>query len=1430
MFHGNQWGWRAAAVRLLLAPVVAGVAAAGATAQVPRQPQANQATARNADPKELLKLGREAMRGGNFDRAQELAKQADANNPAGRWGLFDDTPEALEKDIAAGRAKAGRAEADRLARAAKELYAKPTKTPGERIANLDQAHALADKAMTLAGPGDFFDDLFGSSDRPEKLKKDIAAAQAAVRKANPGMVAANTVRQAPTPGVMQAQASGRPMDPARVTPAGGVPSTGISPMASSILPAGGIPAPILPPPPVMAGTADADRQAAVKLVADGREMLKAGQYAEAKAAAVKAQALNVRFAATQDSPDALARDAAAAGKARVDKLVRDAGTMSAAGAETALTEAKQLAAGLGFQSKPIDDQLAAVRSQAAPVAVAIPSVAPPVLPNPAAAPAAGLVVPPALDVVVPPPGPMVTPVVPAPALVAAPPSSPSVTAPSLPGLGLPIPVPPPAAPVVVAPTVPAAPVVPAAPTMPGQLTGPQLLDQARASLKSGDLGMARKLAAQAHNASKDDAATKADAQALMREITAETYGRARQESAASFKNAAESFQTKQYEQALATLRLIDPDALTTDQKAQYESMTKAAAAELAKTRPAAATGQLTSAPAKPIGADGPADSAKAMAEVEFGKLRSEGLDTEVKARELYNRGETDAAILMYTDFLAKVKASGLSSARQDMLTKSIENKLATARIMKRQTDFYAQEANTKTGNRDRVVGKQLAEQQKHAEIKKKTVEINELAKVKKFREAEELALQTQALDPADPTLTAIYEMTKRQRRVDEQARLKGDREQMVYDGLTGAERVGPTPTDDRPLIVNPNDALRARMRGDGSNLYMKPMTEIEREIEVKLERPLNVEFSNKPLREAITEIKVRTGLNITTDDLAIAETQIPIDTVMVTESLKDLSTRNILSILLDKARLKYVVENNVVRITTEKRAQGRMAMKTFSVMELVTPIPDFALADHQSISKALGKNNPKPAWVQQQDGSSVYSGTGGQLGGAKLVSGGRLPGGMDGATLDTTPANTESPLADSATLATHGRSNHSAQLIKLVTGMVRPYSWEAQGGAGKIGYYDIGGALVVNQTADVIGEVQQLLESLRRLQEVSVSVEIRVVSLSESFFERIGVDFALNIKTKGTENFERSLTTGQFRPEPYINDINVRNVNVGYNPTAGGFTPDLDVPVRTNSFGLGIPPFGGYPGPGNGGLSLGMAFLNDIQVFMFLEAASGDRRVNIMQAPKITLFNGQTSTVFVSDFAFFTTGLDVINVGGQFVYIPRNQPIPIGNSGNPDFSQQGTGQPGVTVTVQAIVSADRRFVRLNLSPTLTSLTSATVPLFPVTAFITPVFEGGSQGVPIPFTQFFQQPSISEISVQTTVAVPDGGTVVLGGLKTLAEGRNEFGPPVLSQIPYINRLFRNQGIGRETRHIMIMVTPRIIIQSEEELNQTGGGVGLPGAAQ
>jgi general secretion pathway protein D len=84
----------------------------------------------------------------------------------------------------------------------------------------------------------------------------------------------------------------------------------------------------------------------------------------------------------------------------------------------------------------------------------------------------------------------------------------------------------------------------------------------------------------------------------------------------------------------------------------------------------------------------------------------------------------------------------------------------------------------------------------------------------------------------------------------------------------------------------------------------------------------------------------------------------------------------------------------------------------------------------------------------------------------------------------------------------------------------------------------------------------------------------------------------------------------------------------------------------------------------------------------------------------------------------------------------------------------------------------------------------------------------------------QLPTFQFVSVTTTVSVPDGGTVLLGGIKRLSEGRNEFGVPLLSKVPYINRLFKNVGIGRETDSLMMMVTPRIIIQEEEEARLLG----------
>jgi general secretion pathway protein D len=155
---------------------------------------------------------------------------------------------------------------------------------------------------------------------------------------------------------------------------------------------------------------------------------------------------------------------------------------------------------------------------------------------------------------------------------------------------------------------------------------------------------------------------------------------------------------------------------------------------------------------------------------------------------------------------------------------------------------------------------------------------------------------------------------------------------------------------------------------------------------------------------------------------------------------------------------------------------------------------------------------------------------------------------------------------------------------------------------------------------------------------------------------------------------------------------------------------------------------------------------------------------------------------------------------------------------------------GTSLSVQAVVSPDRRFVRLTLIPFFSTI--GDVDTFTFTGRVssdsgTTVADPTNESSNVTNNQqrivegtTVQLPTFNFTTVSTTVSVPDGGTVLLGGIKRLSEGRNERGVPMLSKIPYINRLFRNVGIGRDAQSLMMMVTPRIIIQEEEEFLQTG----------
>jgi Flp pilus assembly secretin CpaC len=65
-----------------------------------------------------------------------------------------------------------------------------------------------------------------------------------------------------------------------------------------------------------------------------------------------------------------------------------------------------------------------------------------------------------------------------------------------------------------------------------------------------------------------------------------------------------------------------------------------------------------------------------------------------------------------------------------------------------------------------------------------------------------------------------------------------------------------------------------------------------------------------------------------------------------------------------------------------------------------------------------------------------------------------------------------------------------------------------------------------------------------------------------------------------------------------------------------------------------------------------------------------------------------------------------------------------------------------------------------------------------------------------------------VSLDTTVSVPEGRTALLHAGFRISEGRNTFSPPLLGKIPLLSRLVTNVGYGRETETNLVLLTPRV----------------------
>ena len=71
------------------------------------------------------------------------------------------------------------------------------------------------------------------------------------------------------------------------------------------------------------------------------------------------------------------------------------------------------------------------------------------------------------------------------------------------------------------------------------------------------------------------------------------------------------------------------------------------------------------------------------------------------------------------------------------------------------------------------------------------------------------------------------------------------------------------------------------------------------------------------------------------------------------------------------------------------------------------------------------------------------------------------------------------------------------------------------------------------------------------------------------------------------------------------------------------------------------------------------------------------------------------------------------------------------------------------------------------------------------------------------------PPITTQSAKTTVMVPDGGTTVIGGIYRTEDSVTRERVPFLHQIPILGSLFKNFARTKQSRELLIFITPRIV---------------------
>jgi Flp pilus assembly secretin CpaC len=359
-------------------------------------------------------------------------------------------------------------------------------------------------------------------------------------------------------------------------------------------------------------------------------------------------------------------------------------------------------------------------------------------------------------------------------------------------------------------------------------------------------------------------------------------------------------------------------------------------------------------------------------------------------------------------------------------------------------------------------------------------------------------------------------------------------------------------------------------------------------------------------------------------------------------------------------------------------------------------------------------------------------------------------------------------------------------IVSMVQQSIATSTWEGE--VEGVSITATNGQLFVRHTPEVHREIAVLLEELRSYTSSMVNIEAKFLTITKDYLQEIGVDWrgARTAEDDGSQLASLDDVTSGFDDSASAafddNGLGLPS-GAGSNPTSGAYYSEgEDGSIRARSEGI-LSDYGSRLGVA-GGLAMQLSFIDDVQYSLIMNAVRKDERAQELTSVMLSTQNTERAYAAMLNQITYIQDFDVEVALASFIADPV----------------VGVISDGIVLDVRPTIAQNRKTISLELRPTIATI------LRPIAEFTSSL-----AGLTTPIT--IQLPELQVAAVKTTVVVPDGGTVVIGGLKKLfnIDQRSEI--PFLSDIPILSLLFKKEGEASENRDVILMITATIIDANE-----------------